>query len=421
MMRALRPGFRRSLKPHRPASTLSADTSHLSAASADCIALEHKRNGLKCTPLPLVLARGFGARLWDVEGREYVDFFGGRGALILGHSHPRVVTALASQAATLSVTSREFHHAGLGVFADRLARTFGYDVSVPLTTDGESRDIAVKIARRWAYRHKNVARNKAVVVRSAAAARSPRGTGFKFVEFGDLKALSKAMSSPNAAAFVTEPILNEGGAELPPTGYLRAAAEVCKKNGALFIVEENQTGLGRTGKPLCVDHDTVRPDVVTLGNALGGGLFPMAAVMGREEVMRLLPQGERTSTFSGSPLACAVATEALSVVEDEKLAEGASEMGELIRSRLGNLTKSNHLQDVRGMGLFNVVETPGDLKGNVAGDICLSMAQQGVLAERISASVIRFTPPLIISQPELSQALDIVQDAVKNVVDSARK
>lgn len=420
MFRAGCPWLRRGLlQPRLAARALSADASHLSAASADCIALEGRRDGLKCTPLPVVLARGYGARLWDVEGREYVDFFGARSTLNLGHSHPRLVAVLASQAATLSLTSRDFHNDKLGAFADKLSQAFGYEMSVPLTTDAESREMAVKIARRWAYKHKKVARNKAVIV-STRGPRNP-SAGFKFVDFGDLKQLEKAMSSPFTSAFVTEPILSEEGATLPPTGYLRAAAEICAKNEALFIVEENRTGLGRTGKLLCVEHDDLSPDIVTLGNALGGGLFPMTAVMGRQEVIGLLPQGERTSTFSGSPLGCSVATEAISVILDESLADHAAKMGELFHAKLKKLLKGKFLDSVQGRGLFNAIETPKDLKGNVAGKICLGMAQQGVLAERVSDSVIRFTPPLTISQPEFSQALDVVQDVVKNVVQSARK
>jgi len=438
-MNTLRPSLRRLLPllqaPSRRAYAANGD--HLSAASAALISLDQRHGAQNYHPLPVVLQRGQGTRVWDIENREYLDFLSAYSAVNQGHCHPRLVTALAAQAARLTLTSRAFHNDKLPALQKKLCTIFGYDKALPMNTGVEGSETAVKLARRWGYDVKDIPKNKARVVfaagnfwgRSIAAISSstdplsrngfgPFVPGFDIVPYDDLTALEQAISHPHVAAFMVEPIQGEAGVVIPSRGYLQSVAEMCRKHNVLFIADEVQTGLGRTGKQLCCEHDGVRPDLVVLGKALSGGMYPVSAVLGSAEILGLLRPGEHGSTYGGNPLGCAVAMEALDVIQDEGLCENSEHMGKVLREELASKSGPGRdvLREVRGKGLMNAIvlrDVLGD--GQTALEVCLEMARNGVLSKPTHGDIIRLAPPLTIQKEEIEQACSVIWNALEVV------
>lgn len=433
------------VKPVAVASSLSSTArngSHLAPASKAVIELEHKYGAHNYHPLPVVLSRGQGTRVWDNEDRQYLDFLAAYSAVNQGHCHPRIVTALAHQAARLTLTSRAFHNDLLGQFQKRLCETFGYDRCLPMNTGVEGGETAVKLARRWGYDRKRISTDRARVVfargnfwgRTIAAISSssdntsrdgfgPFLPGYDLVDYDNLEQLERAVAKPDVCAFMVEPIQGEAGVVIPKPGYLKQAKEICQKHNVLLIADEVQTGLGRTGKMLASEHDGIKPDIVVLGKALSGGVYPVSAVLGSDEVLGLLRPGEHGSTYGGNPLACAVGMEAISVLEDEKLCENSEKMGHVLRSALTKRGLPKKLvKEVRGRGLMNAIEVYDVLgEERTAWEVCLEMAKNGVLAKPTHGHIIRLTPPLVITEGEIEQACVIIREAIRTVGEMAAR
>eukprot|EP00177_Eucheuma_denticulatum_P000965 GFKZ01001749.1.p1 GENE.GFKZ01001749.1~~GFKZ01001749.1.p1 ORF type:complete len:494 (-),score=72.80 GFKZ01001749.1:123-1481(-) len=418
-------------------TNLSTTTAATSPAAQSIIDLERKHGAYNYHPLPVVIKRGQGTRLWDVDGREYLDFLAAYSAVNQGHCHPYILGALTAQAAKLTLTSRAFHNDLLYKFQRRLCDTFGYDKCLPMNTGVEGGETAVKLARRWGYEVKRIADGRARVVfakgnfwgRTISAVSSstdatcrngfgPFVPGFDLIAYDDLDELEKAVSHPDVCAFMVEPIQGEAGIVVPQKGYLAKAHDICKRNNVLLIADEVQTGLGRTGRMLCADHDGVKPDLVVLGKALSGGMYPVSAVLGSNDVLGLLRPGEHGSTYGGNPLACAVGMAALDVIEKEKLCENSKEMGEVLRKSLliNRRVTRNILSGVRGRGLMNALVIR-DLKGDgtTAWDVCMEMARNGVLAKPTHGHIIRLAPPLSITKEEVEHACVVIREAMRVV------
>lgn len=382
-------------------------------------------------PLPVVLAKGEGTWVWDVEGKKYLDFLSAYSAVNQGHAHPAIVNALCGQVKKLSLTSRAFHNDQLGAYEKFMTETFGYDRILPMNTGVEASESSVKLARKWGYEIKGVEENKAIVAfaagnfwgRSIAAISSstdansrksfgPFVPGFEIIPYNDLKALEAICKNPNTVAFMVEPVQGEAGVIIPDDGYLRGVREICSRHNVLFIADEVQTGLGRTGTLTCCEQEGVKPDLLVLGKALGGGVYPVSAVLGRNDVMLTLKPGQHGSTFGGNPLACAVATASIKVIQDEKLCENATEMGFLFRSEMQKL-KSPLLKTVRGKGLLNAIEINPYGQNRTAWDVCISMLKKGLLAKQTHQHIIRFAPPLIINEDEILEACSIIWSAIE--------
>lgn len=382
-------------------------------------------------PLPVVLAKGEGTWVWDVEGKKYLDFLSAYSAVNQGHAHPAIVNALCGQAKKLSLTSRAFHNDQLGTYEKFMTETFGYDRILPMNTGVEASESSVKLARKWGYEIKGVEENKAIVAfaagnfwgRSIAAISSstdansrksfgPFVPGFEIIPYNDLEALEAICKNPNTVAFMVEPVQGEAGVIIPDDGYLRGVREICSRYNVLFIADEVQTGLGRTGTLTCCEQEGVKPDLLVLGKALGGGVYPVSAVLGRNDVMLTLKPGQHGSTFGGNPLACAVAKASIKVIQDEKLCENATEMGFLFRSELRKL-KSPLLKTVRGKGLLNAIEINPYGQNRTAWDVCISMLNKGLLAKQTHQHIIRFAPPLIINEDEILEACSIIRSAIE--------
>jgi len=389
------------------------------------------------SPLPVVLQKGEGIFMWDVEGKKYYDFLSAYSAVNQGHCHPKIVKALTEQVSTLALTSRAFHNNAYAPFTKFITEFFGYDKVLAMNSGVEAGETAIKLARKWAYTVKKVPKNQAKVVfandnfwgRTIAACSSstdpdcytdfgPFTPGFETVPYDDLAALEEQLKDPNCAAFYIEPIQGEAGVKVPSAGYLPGAKKLCEKYNVLFIGDEIQTGLGRTGKMLCLEHSGVRPDVLILGKALSGGLYPVSAVLADDAVMLTIQAGQHGSTYGGNPVACHVATAALNVLRDEKLVDNAAALGEVFRSdltqRLGPL---KWVTDVRGKGLLNAIELDHDAvpKGVTAWDICMRLRDAGLLAKQTHENIIRFAPPLVISEAQLREALDIIVNTFSDV------
>ncbi|KAI6231751.1 Ornithine--oxo-acid aminotransferase [Aphelenchoides besseyi] len=377
--------------------------------------------------LPVVLARGKGIYVWDVEGKCYFDFLSAYSAINQGHCHPRLVEVMRQQASQLTLTSRAFYNNVLGEYEEFMSQTFGYDKVLPMNTGVECCETAVKLARRWAYEVKGVAENEARVVfahgnfwgRSIAAVSAstdpesfsgfgPFVPNFDSIPFDDVGALEEAISKPNVAAFMLEPVQGEAGVIVPNDGYLKKVRELCTRYNVLMIADEVQTGLGRTGKMLAVDHEEVRPDIVTLGKALSGGMLPVSAVLADNEVMLTIKPGQHGSTYGGNPLACRIAMEAVKIIKDEKLVENAEKMGTILRRELRRLPRKSVMK-VRGKGLLvGIVINP-----NVnAWEVCLKLKERGVLAKNTHGDIIRFAPPLTIREGEIREASQIIVDTL---------
>ncbi len=373
-------------------------------------------------PLPVVLERGEGVFVWDVEGRRYYDFLAAYSAVNQGHCHPKIVKALADQASKLALTSRAFYNNLLGEWEEYMTRLFGYDRMLPMNSGAEADETALKLCRKWAYKVKGIPRNEAKIVvcngnfhgrtitiismssdPDAYNEYGPYTPGFINIPYNDLKALEKALQDPNVAGFLVEPIQAEAGVYVPEDGFLAKAAALCKKYRVLFMADEVQTGLGRTGRMLACDHENVRPDILILGKALSGGMFPVSCVLADDEVMLTIKPGEHGSTYGGNPIACRVAMTALEVLQEEKLAENAERLGAIFREEMKGI-RSEMIQTVRGKGLLNAVAIK-PVRGKSAWDLCLGMKENGVIAKPTHEHIIRFTPPLVITEEQLMDAI----------------
>lgn len=395
------------------------------------IDLEDKYGAHNYHPLPVVLSRGEGCYLWDVDGKRYFDFLSAYSAVNQGHCHPRIVGALTEQAGRLCLTSRAFYNDALGPYEQYIHEYFGYDKVLPMNSGAEAVETALKLARKWGYLKKGIPENEALIIScegnfhgrtitivslstdpDARADYGPYTPGIGVIPYNDVAALEALLEEKgeSVAAFLVEPIQGEAGVYVPDEGYLSACYDLCKKHNVLFIADEVQTGIARTGRLLCCDHEGVRPDIVILGKAISGGVLPVSAVLADDEVMLTIQPGEHGSTFGGFPLACRVATAALEVVKEEKLAERAETLGRIFREEI-NLIKSPLIRQIRGKGLLNaVVIEPHD--GKEAWDVCLKMAENGLLAKPTHGDIIRFAPPLVISESELHEAITIIHNSI---------
>lgn len=400
-------------------------TPTLSAKSAAYLELENQFGAHNYHPLPVVLEKGEGVFLWDVEGKRYYDFLSGYSAVNQGHCHPRIIASLITQAQKLTLTSRAFHNNLLGEYSRFITAFFGYDKVLPMNTGVEGGETAVKLARRWAYAKKGVPENQAKILfaegnfwgRTLAAISSstdpssykgfgPYMPGFELIPYNDILSLEKALQDPNMAAFMVEPIQGEAGVVVPDEGYLQKVRALCTEYNVLFIADEIQTGLARTGKMLACDHEQVRPDILILGKALSGGVLPVSAVLADDEIMMNIHPGEHGSTYGGNPLACAVAMSALTVLKEEKMAENAEKMGQLLRSELAKLA-SPLISTIRGKGLLNaiVIDHPNP---DAAWDLCLDLKENGLLAKPTHGDKIRFAPPLLINRDQILETVSII-------------
>ncbi len=406
-------------------------TSNISSINtAKFLDLEDKYGAHNYHPLPVVLERGEGVFLWDVDGKKYFDFLSGYSAINQGHCHPKIIAALVDQALKLTLTSRAFYNNVLGEYAKYITEYFGYDKVLPMNTGVEGGETAIKLARRWGYVKKNIPDNQAKIVfaqdnfwgRTLAAISSstdpssyhnfgPFMPGFELVPYNDLAALEKAFQDTNVAAFMVEPIQGEAGVVLPDDGYLKGVRDLCTEYNVLFIADEIQTGLCRTGKMLACDHENVRPDILILGKALSGGVLPVSAVLADDDIMLNLKPGEHGSTYGGNPLACKVAMAALQVLKEEKMAENAEEMGKLLRKELNDI-QSPLISVVRGKGLLNaiVINHPDP---NAAWTFCLELMSNGLLAKPTHGDKIRFAPPLVITREQILECVAIIKKSLE--------
>ncbi len=399
--------------------------------SSNLMELEDNYGAHNYHPIPVVLERGEGVYVWDVNGKKYFDFLAAYSAVNQGHCHPRIINALIDQAQKLTLTSRAFYNSILGEYEKYITSYFGYDKVLPMNTGVEGGETALKLARRWAYDVKGVEKNKAKVVfakgnfwgRTLAAISSsndpnsfegfgPFLSGFELIEYNNLNSLEEAIKDPNTAAFMVEPIQGEAGVIVPDNNYLKGVRALCTKYKVLFIADEVQTGLGRTGKMLACDHEGVKPDILILGKALSGGTIPVSAVLANNEVMLTIKPGEHGSTYGGNPLACAVAMEALKVLKDEKLSENSEALGIIFRDEMNRLkNESDLITDVRGKGLFNAIVIK-ERNGKTALDVCLKFAENGLLAKPTHGDIIRFAPPLVINQEQLMECVNIIRQVI---------
>jgi ornithine--oxo-acid transaminase len=380
-------------------------------------------------PLPVVLDRGKGSYVWDVEGKRYYDFLSAYSAVNQGHCHPKIIKALIEQADRLTLTSRAFFNSVLGEFEEYITKYFGYDKVLPMNTGAEADETALKLCRKWAYLKKGVKENQAKIIvcdgnfhgrtitiismSTDPDARNDFGPftpGFITIPYNNIPALERALNDPDVAGFLVEPIQGEAGVFVPDDGYIRNAYDLCKKNNVLFIADEVQTGLGRTGKLLACEHEGVRPDILILGKALSGGVLPVSAVLADDDIMLTIKPGEHGSTFGGNPLAGRVAIAALEVIREEKLAEKAEKLGKIFRDEMRTV-RSDMIETVRGKGLLNaIVIRPRN--GKEAWDVCVAMMEHGVLAKPTHKHIIRFAPPLVISEEQLREAISLIIKAI---------
>jgi ornithine--oxo-acid transaminase len=393
------------------------------------IALEEKYGAHNYHPLPVVIEKGQGVYLYDVEQKQYFDFLSGYSAVNQGHCHPAIIAAMTEQASKLTLTSRAFYNNQLGEYEQFITQYFGYEKVLPMNTGVEAGETAVKLARRWAYEKKGVAPNQAVILfpagnfwgRTIAAISSssdpssyqnfgPYVPGFQQIPYNNIDALAEALQNKNVAAFMVEPIQGEAGVIVPDEGYLKAAYDLCKRHNVLFIADEIQTGLCRTGKLLASDYDNVRPDILMLGKALSGGVMPISAVLCDNSIMETIKPGEHGSTFGGNPLACVVAVAALSVLRDQNLAANAHAMGLIFRSELEKIN-SPFISIVRGKGLLNAIEVTHQ-NPNAAWDFCMVLKENGLLAKPTHGNKIRFAPPLIITRDQILESIAIIQKSL---------
>ena len=403
-------------------------------SSKYAIELEDKYGAHNYHPIPVVLSKGEGIHVWDLEGKKYFDFLSSYSAVNQGHCHPKIIKSLNDQSKKLTLTSRAFYNDVLGDFEKFITELFKYDKVLPMNTGVEGGETANKLARKWGYEKKGIPENKAKIIfangnfwgRTLAAISTsddplsykgfgPYMPGYEVIPYNDLASLENSIKDPNVAAFMVEPIQGEAGVIVPDEGYLSGIRNLCDKYNVLFIADEVQTGIARTGKMLATDFEDARPDILILGKALSGGVLPVSAVLADDEVMMCIKPGEHGSTFGGNPLSCAVAKTALEVVEEENLAKNAAEMGGLFRGRMQKFIESSNLaQIVRGKGLLNAIVIDSSVESDMAWNICLKLKDNGLLAKPTHGNIIRFAPPLVITREELEECCDIIETTIKS-------
>jgi len=403
-------------------------------SSKYAIELEDKYGAHNYHPIPVVLSKGEGIHVWDLEGKKYFDFLSSYSAVNQGHCHPKIIKSLNDQSKKLTLTSRAFYNDVLGDFEKFITELFKYDKVLPMNTGVEGGETANKLARKWGYEKKGIPENKAKIIfangnfwgRTLAAISTsddplsykgfgPYMPGYEVIPYNDLTSLENSIKDPNVAAFMVEPIQGEAGVIVPDKGYLSGIRNLCDKYNVLFIADEVQTGIARTGKMLATDFEDARPDILILGKALSGGVLPVSAVLADDEVMMCIKPGEHGSTFGGNPLSCAVAKTALEVVEEENLAKNAAEMGGLFRGRMQKFIESSNLaQIVRGKGLLNAIVIDSSVESDMAWNICLKLKDNGLLAKPTHGNIIRFAPPLVITREKLEECCDIIETTIKS-------
>lgn len=400
-------------------------------SSKDLMEMENRYGAHNYHPLPVVLSRGQGVHVWDVEGKRYYDFLSSYSAVNQGHCHPKIVKALTDQAGVLALTSRAFYNDVLGVFERYVTEYFGYQKVLPMNTGAEAVETAIKLCRKWSYTRRGIPENRAKIVvcennfhgrtttivsfssdPDAYSDYGPFTPGFVRIPYNDLAALEKALEDPDTAGFLVEPIQGEAGVFVPDPGYIGGAAKLCRERNVLFIADEVQTGIARTGRLLACDHESVRPDILILGKAISGGMYPVSAVLADDDIMLVIRPGQHGSTFGGNPVGARVAIAALEVVEEEKLAERSETLGALLRRELSAID-SPMLALVRGKGLLNAVVIKPH-KGMEAWDVCLRMAENGLLAKPTHGHIIRFAPPLVITEEQIMDCVGIIRRSIES-------
>ena len=385
-------------------------------------------------PLPVVLSRGEGVHVWDVDGKRYYDFLSAYSAVNQGHCHPKIIQALTEQVQKLTLTSRAFYNDKLGVYEKYITEYFGFEKVLPMNTGAEAVETALKLCRKWAYQKKQIPENNAQIVvcaenfhgrtttivsfsvdPDAYSDYGPFTPGFIVIPYNDVEALEKTLvENQNIAGFLVEPIQGEAGAKVPDDGYLRKSYELCNKHNVLFIADEIQTGIARTGKLLACDYEEVKPDILILGKALSGGVYPVSAVLSGHEIMDVIRPGQHGSTFGGNPVAAAAAVAALEVVKDEKLAENALQLGRIFRNEMQELCNNSKIaQSVRGKGLMNALIINNENHENLAWDVCIRLAKNGLLAKPTHTNIIRFAPPLVITYVQLMECISIIKKTIQ--------
>ncbi|GIM56096.1 ornithine--oxo-acid transaminase [Capnocytophaga canimorsus] len=405
-------------------------------SSEQAIALEDKYGAHNYHPLPVVLDRGEGVYVWDLEGKKYFDFLSAYSAVNQGHSHPKIVKALTQQAQVLSLTSRAFYNSKLGIYEEKITKLLGFDKVLPMNSGAEAVETAIKLARKWSYEVKGIKGHQAKIVvcennfhgrtttivsfsndPDAHTNYGPFTPGFIRIPYNDVDALEKVLieDAQNIAAFLVEPIQGEAGVYVPDEGFLKKTSELCKQHNVLFIADEVQTGIARTGKLIACHHENVQPDILILGKALSGGMYPVSAVLANDVIMNVIHPGQHGSTFGGNPLACAVACAALDVVQEEHLAENAEKMGEIFRREIQKIINQTDLiYQVRGKGLLNAILVNDTQDSPTAWNLCLAFKENGLLAKPTHGNIIRLAPPLVINEEQLREAIAIIKKVVLN-------
>ena len=400
------------------------------------IDLEDKHGAHNYHPLPVVLEKGEGVYVWDVEGKQYFDFLSAYSAVNQGHSHPKIVKALTEQAHKLSLTSRAFYNSNLGEYEKKITSLFGFDKVLPMNSGAEAVETAIKLARKWSYEVKGIKDGYAKIIvcennfhgrtttivsfsndKDAHNNYGPFTPGFLRIPYNDIEALAKVLEdeAEHIAAFLVEPIQGEAGVYVPDEGYLKNASELCKKYNVLFVADEVQTGIARTGKLIACHHENVQPDILILGKALSGGMYPVSAVLANNEIMKVIHPGQHGSTFGGNPLACAVAVAALDVVEEEKLSERAEELGKFFRAEIQKIiAKTDLIYQVRGKGLLNAILVNDTPESPTAWNLCMQFAENGLLAKPTHGNIIRLAPPLVITKEQLLECVAIIEKVILN-------
>ncbi|GET29542.1 ornithine--oxo-acid transaminase [Prolixibacter sp. SD074] len=398
----------------------------MNMTTKDYIAREDQYGAHNYHPLPVVLERGEGIFVWDVEGKKYYDFLAAYSAVNQGHSHPKIVKALTEQASKLALTSRAFYNNVLGEWEEYITKLFGYDKMLPMNSGAEADETALKLIRKWAYKKKGIPQNEARIIccdgnfhgrtitiismstdPDAYGDYGPFTPGFVKVPYNNLEALEAELKNPNTAGFLVEPIQAEAGVYVPEDGYLTKAKALCEKHNVLFVADEVQTGLGRTGKMLACDHEGVRPDILVLGKAISGGMIPVSCVLADDEIMLAIKPGEHGSTYGGNPIAAKVAIAALEVLQEEKLIENSEKIGAYFRKEMKAID-SPLIQEVRGKGLLNAIQIK-PTNGKTAWDVCLAMKEHGLIAKPTHEHTIRFTPPLTITEEQMAEAISLIK------------
>ena len=400
------------------------------------IDLEDKHGAHNYHPLPVVLEKGEGVYVWDVEGKQYFDFLSAYSAVNQGHSHPKIVKALTEQAHKLSLTSRAFYNSNLGEYEKKITSLFGFDKVLPMNSGAEAVETAIKLARKWSYEVKGIKDGYAKIIvcennfhgrtttivsfsndKDAHNNYGPFTPGFLRIPYNDIEALAKVLEdeAEHIAAFLVEPIQGEAGVYVPDEGYLKNASELCKKHNVLFVADEVQTGIARTGKLIACHHENVQPDILILGKALSGGMYPVSAVLANDNIMKVIHPGQHGSTFGGNPLACAVAVAALDVVEEEKLSERAEELGKFFRAEIQKIiAKTDLIYHVRGKGLLNAILVNDTPESPTAWNLCMQFAENGLLAKPTHGNIIRLAPPLVITKEQLFECVAIIEKVILN-------